>query len=289
MNSFKDYYYDSNDGLRLYARDYFREETSLTLLCMHGLTRNSADFEPLSELLASRYRILAVDVRGRGRSARDGNPANYHPGTYVQDMFRLIDILDLKNLTLVGTSMGGLMAVIMNALRPGRFTGVILNDIGPVVNRESLDRIRDYVGKTAPVNNWAEAVETTRRINEVAFPHYNGRDWEKFTRRLYGENEQGVPELLYDPAIAHLLAASDANAVPADLWNVFDLLRDVPTLVIRGALSDVLSTDTAGQMQGRLAGLQVVEVPGIGHAPVLDEPPAIKAIQEFLRSLETAI
>lgn len=286
MNDYRDYYYDSPDGLRLYARDYFRDDTPLTLLCMHGLTRNSADFEPLCELLASRYRILAVDVRGRGRSDRDSNPANYHPGTYVQDMFRMIDALGLENLALVGTSMGGIMAMVMNVLRPGKFAGVILNDVGPVVSREALDRIRGYVGKTAPAADWAEAVADTRRNHQVAFPHYTDEDWDRFARRLYGENEQGIPELLYDPAIAQLLAASDGNAVPPDLWQGFDLLRNVPTLLIRGALSDVLSVETLREMEQRNPDLQVVEVPDVGHAPILDEPSAYKAIRRFLADLE---
>ena len=288
MNDYKDYYYDSTDGLRLYARDYFREETPLTLLCMHGLTRNSADFEPLCELLAPRYRILAVDMRGRGRSEWDSNPANYHPGIYVQDMFSLVDALGLENLALAGTSMGGIMAMIMNALRPGKFAGVILNDVGPVVSREALDRLRGYVGKTAPAADWAEAAAATRRNYQVAYPHYTDEDWYRFARRLYGENEQGIPELLYDPAIAQLLAARDDNAVPPDLWQGFDLLRNVPTLLIRGALSDVLSVDTLREMEQRNPDLQVVEIPDVGHAPILDEPLAFNAISGFLAGLEQA-
>ena len=288
MQDYEDIWYHSEDGLRLYARDYVCKGAPLTLLCMHGLTRNSADFEPLCEYLAPDYRMIVVDQRGRGKSERDIEPANYHPATYVQDMFRLIDTLQLTNLVLVGTSLGGLMAMIMNALRPGAFKAVVINDIGPVVEPEGLERIKKYVGKIPPAKSWDEAVANIRRLNEQAFPHFQLADWQQFTRRLYAENDQGIPELLYDPAIFLPLAADEGNAVPPDLWPAFEQLRDVPTLLIRGALSDILSAETSAEMLRRKPDLQFVEIADVGHAPILDEPAVVQAISCFLEDVKTS-
>lgn len=286
MTSYRDVWYQSGDGLRLHARDYTRADGAATLLCLHGLTRNAADFEGLCAHLHRQYPMVVAEQRGRGQSAWDPNPGNYNPATYVQDMFLLMAELGLERPVLVGTSMGGLMAMVMNALRPGAFAGVILNDIGPEVNPAGLDRIKGYVGKGAPVATWQEAVAQVRAINQDAFPHYGEDHWQRFARRLYAEDEAGVPRLLYDPAIAQPMAESDASAVPADLWPVFAQLDRVPLLLIRGELSDILSTDTVAEMRRRKPDLRYLEVPGVGHAPMLDEPEAVAAIRAFLATLE---
>jgi len=278
-------HYQSADGLALYARDYPSERTDLTLLCMPGLTRNAADFEDFCAALQPHYRCIAVDQRGRGRSQYDSNPANYQPATYVQDMFTLIDELGLENVVLVGTSLGGLMAMMMNAMRPGQFAGVVLNDIGPEVNQAGLDRIKNYVGKAAPVNSWEEAIAQTKATNGLAFPKVDDTGWAKFARRIYGENAQGIPELLYDPAISTPMEEADNNAVPPDLWPVFDALAGVPSIVIRGELSDILHPDSLAEMRRRKPDIEVIEIPDVGHAPMLDEPGVVTAISAFLSSL----
>jgi pimeloyl-ACP methyl ester carboxylesterase len=286
MNHYSDIWYKSSENLRLYARDYGNDSAELTLLCMHGLTRNSADFEELCDALLHNYRLVVPDQRGRGYSDYDPNPTNYHPGTYAQDMFILIDQLKLNNLVLIGTSLGGLMAMGMNAMRPGIFRGVILNDIGPVVESAGLERIKSYVGKTEPARTWQEAVATAKLINGAAFPDYTDADWGRFAARVYELATDGSPHLRYDPAIAQPMAADDTNAVPADLWPLFEALAKVPTLVVRGALSDILGAATVTEINRRKPDLQTVEVPRVGHAPTLSEPEAFSALDSFLSHLK---
>ncbi len=241
--AYEDFYYESEDGLRLYARHYLHEAPRATILCMHGLTRNSADFEDIANHLASDYRLIVAEQRGRGLSQWDPNPENYSPGVYVKDMLRLLDLLGVETVILMGTSMGGLMSVIMKAMQPERIQAAIINDIGPVVDPEGLERIKGYVGKTEPARSWDEAVSLNKAINGHAFPTLAEQDWQAFTRALYRENEDGVPVLAYDPAISKPMLEAQESAVPPDLWPMFDLLVDTPVLVIRGELSDILSTD----------------------------------------------
>ncbi len=238
-SDYKDIWYESADGLQLYARDYpcnGSRDNPPTLLCMHGLTRNSADFEDLAPALQGLARVISVDQRGRGRSAWDSHAANYTPATYVNDMFTLIDKLALNDLILVGTSMGGLMSILMVTMRQELFRGVVLNDIGPVVNQEGLDRIKSYVGKGKPVDTWDDAIDQTRAINKIAFPNYQHADWARWVHRMYEENDSGGLTIRYDPAIAEPMSESDSNAAPPDLWPLFENLKSLPLLVIRGEL-----------------------------------------------------
>lgn len=283
--AFDDVLYQSSDGLRLYARDYRNDQAKHTLLCMHGLSRNSADFAALCEHMADDYRIVAVDQRGRGRSDYDSSPDNYQLGVYVQDMFTLIEHLELQQPVLIGTSMGGLIAMLMQATQPGRFAGLILNDIGPVVNPAGLQRIKGYVGKIGPVNSWEEAARQVEMINKAAFPNFQRQDWEDFARNMYGEDDKGVPVLLYDPAIAKPMDEDNTDAVAPELWPVFDAALSTPLLLVRGELSDILAPDCVREMQARHADMHYVEVADVGHAPVLDEPQAVQAIKEFLSAL----
>lgn len=285
MSDYEDIWYESADGLRLYARDYANANAKTTLLCMHGLTRNSADFAGLCEWLHPRYRLIAVDQRGRGRSACDPNPANYNPGVYVQDMFALLDTLELDRVVTVGTSLGGLMTMIMAAKQAQRIQAAIINDIGPVVEPAGLERIKGYVGKGGEINNWQDAIAEARAVNGVAFPGWQDADWLKFARNLYREKADGTLELAYDPAIAQPMLQDQDSAVPPALWPAFDALAAIPTLVVRGAISDILSAEYVQEMQARKPDLRSVEVPGRGHAPTLDEPAARAAIEELLNSI----
>ena len=285
MTAFNDIWYTSDDGLKLYARDYPNPDATLTVLCMHGLTRNSADFEDLAPALNARCRVISVDQRGRGLSAWDPAVANYHPGRYVQDMLTLITELNLNRLVLVGTSMGGLMAMMMSAMVPDRISAVVLNDIGPVVAEEGLNRIKSYVGKGGPVTSWDDAIEATRRVNEVAFPHYTDEDWERWVHRTYRESADGQLSLLYDPAIAEPMNEDDASAVPPDLWPLFDAMITRPLMIIRGERSDILAPDCLGEMQRRHPQADVLEVAGVGHAPMLDEPGVVEALRGFIERL----
>jgi len=286
MADYRDHWYDSADGLRLYARDYPGPGgNALPVLCMHGLSRNAADFAGLADHLVSGRRVIVAEQRGRGRSAWDPVPANYTPLTYVQDMFRLLDELGLERVLLIGTSMGGLMSFLMMAQAPARFAGAVINDIGPEIDPVGLARIQRYVGRNPPVRSWDEAVAKTREINGAAFPDYSDEEWLAFTRNLYVERE-GVPVLAYDPAIAEGMAdPEETGAVPAALWPVFDAAAAVPMLVIRGELSDILAADCVARMGERDPDLTAVEVPRVGHAPMLTEPEALAAIDAFLAGL----
>lgn len=280
-SSYQDVFFPSADGrLQLYARDY--RGAGPCLLMMHGLTRNAADFGGLASRLAGRFRVVVPDQRGRGRSQYDPQPANYVPLTYCTDTLGLIARLGLDRPVLLGTSMGGLMAMVMGSMAPQHYRGVVLNDVGPVVEPAGLARIASYVGTASDVVDWAGAVEYTRLTNGSAFPHFRDADWLRFARQLFAEDAGGTPRLAYDPAIATGLAGSDPSAVPVDLWPMWDALAPLPILAIRGERSDILGADTLAEMGRRHPGMQVAVVPGVGHAPMLDEPEAVAAIERFL-------
>ncbi|MEM7542525.1 MAG: alpha/beta hydrolase [Pseudomonadota bacterium] len=282
--SYQDIYYQSDDGLKLYARDYPHDAPKATVLCMHGMSRNSADFHDLAQALQNDFRVVSVDQRGRGLSDYDSDPYRYNALTYSNDMLTLLDHLGLKQVIAIGTSMGGIISLVMGAKAPERLQAVILNDIGPVIERAGLDRIKGYVGKISGVESWADAAAQVRSVNEGALPHYDDDDWRRFAERVFRENENGVPVQAYDPAIA--AAFQGGNAAP-DLWPAFDAIASLPVLVVRGETSDILSMDCVDEMQRRKAGLISVTVPGVGHAPMLDEPEARSAVLEFLQALAT--
>jgi pimeloyl-ACP methyl ester carboxylesterase len=288
MADYRHVYYHSEDGLRLYARDYPCRDTSVvspeTILCMHGLTRNSADFAGLAAHLSERYRVIVVDNRGRGRSEYDDNMANYTPTTYVRDMFTLLDQLGIDRVILCGTSMGGLMSFIMTALQPQRVRGLIINDICPEIDPRGLERIKRYVGESAPVSTWDEAIAQARAINEIAFPDFTDAEWEEFARGLYRE-DHGVPVLAYDLAISQPINDAASGAVPPDLWPLFEAITATPMLVIRGEISDILAPASVITMREKKPDLEFVEVPNRGHAPTLNEPVARCAIDSFLSAL----
>jgi pimeloyl-ACP methyl ester carboxylesterase len=283
---FEDIWYRSGDGLQLYARDYpcAAATPGPTLLCMHGLTRNSADFHGLSAQLCQRHRVIAVDQRGRGRSQHDSDPSRYTPATYVQDMFALLDYLQLQRVVLIGTSMGGLMSFIMAAMQPERIQAMVINDIGPEIDPAGLRRLQGYVGKSAPVANWDEALAQAKQINGIAFPDFSEAQWWEFTRGLYVEQD-GVPVLAYDPAIAQPMADAGSGAVPPDLWPVFQASSQIPMLLLRGASSDILAPPCVAKMREQHPGLAFTEIPNRGHAPTLTEAEALAAIDAFLRAL----
>lgn len=281
MPAFEELRFPSADKrLQLYTRLYPGHGTAI--LMMHGLTRNSADYEGLANHLAGRFKLVVPDQRGRGLSEYDPDPTNYLPANYSADMLGLIDQLGLERPILIGTSMGGLMAMIMATMRAGEFRGLVLNDVGPVVEKTGLDRIASYVGAVQCIGSWEDAAEYCRRTNGYAFPGYGDAQWIAVARRLFRSNADGLPELAYDAAIATGLASSNSGAAPPDLWPIWQGLANVPVLAVRGALSDILSPDTLSRMARHHPGMQSVTVAGVGHAPMLDEPDALFAIDQFL-------
>jgi pimeloyl-ACP methyl ester carboxylesterase len=275
----------SADGLRLHARDYAAAsgEAKLPVVLVHGLTRNSRDFEDLAPVIASwGRRVVVPDVRGRGRSDRDPNPANYHPGLYAADIAGLLDRLGVARAQFLGTSMGGLITMALSTFRGELIAGAVLNDVGPVIAPEGLGRISAYVGQPAEAADWDAAAAYVKANNARALPHYDDAAWARMARRLFREGANGRPELDYDLRIADAIRAT-AGAPAPDLWPYFDALATGrPLLVVRGANSDLLDAQTAAAMQARAPHTVLAEVPGVGHAPMLDEPVALAAIRAHL-------
>jgi pimeloyl-ACP methyl ester carboxylesterase len=287
--NYADRRWTSADGLSLYARDYAAAAgaAKLPVIAIHGLTRNSADFETIAPLIAqSGRRVLAVDVRGRGRSDNAPDPMTYVPATYAQDILALMQQAGIERAVFLGTSMGGLITMAIAAIRSKVIAGAILNDIGPEVAKEGLARIAAYSGQPVDTPTWAEAAAYVRLHNAVAFPHYTDTDWNAFARRVFREGPEGSPVLNYDPDIAVPIKAAGAKALVPNLWPMFTrLTKGRQVLLVRGETSDLLSARIMARMQKRAPRMDVVEVPGVGHAPMLDEAAAKAAIFPFLSEL----
>lgn len=278
----------SRDGLSLFARDYAGAsgEAQLPVICLHGLTRNSKDFEEVAPIIAGwGRRVIVPDVRGRGQSGRDPNPHNYQPRIYARDVVEMMAALDVPRAVFVGTSMGGLITMTMMAVKPKAVVAAILNDVGPAVAPEGIERILSYAGKPMNVRNWKDAAEYVRRTNAVALPHLSEEDWDRFAQRTFREGPNG-PILDYDPAIAIPLGKPPSRLA---MWIAGLLFRKLsrkrPVLLIRGQLSDIISADIAERMQRMAPRLQRVDIPRVGHAPMLTEPDAVDAIDKFLRTV----
>lgn len=278
----------SHDGLSLFARDYpaANGEARLPVICLHGLTRNSKDFEDIAPVIAGwGRRVIVPDVRGRGQSDRDPKPANYKPPIYARDVVEMMAELDIPCADFLGTSMGGLITMTLMAVRPKAIAAAILNDVGPEIAPEGIARILGYAGKKVEIRNWDDAADYVRRTNSVALPGFGDKDWMKFAERTF-RDDSGVPELDYDPMISVPLGKPPSRI---SMWLVGLMFRRLarkrPTLLIRGQLSDVISPEIAHRMQRIAPRMQRVDVPGVGHAPLLTEPEAVDAIGSFLRSV----
>jgi pimeloyl-ACP methyl ester carboxylesterase len=274
------HYFQSTDGLRLYYRDFGSGKDGTPVICLPGLTRNSRDFEDLAGHLSAQRRVLTIDFRGRGFSDHDPNWRNYHPGTYVADVWTLLDTLAIDKVIVVGTSLGGLCAMGMAAMNPARLAGVVMNDIGPEVNPAGLARIQDYTGRVGPVSNWDEAVEQTKSIYGEWLPGLQDEDWRRMARKAYRDDADGVPRLDIDNNIGR--AIREVGPQTGDPWVLFTALADVPTMLLWGELSDILTRDIIDKMVAAKPDLDVVLVPNRGHAPLLDEPESVAAIDRFL-------
>jgi pimeloyl-ACP methyl ester carboxylesterase len=279
----RDESFRSSDGLTLAFRDYAGppSSTRTPVVCLPGLTRNARDFEALACELSATRRVLSPDLRGRGRSAYDLNPANYHPGTYARDVLELLAHVGVSRVVAIGTSLGGLLTMLLGAARPGLLAGAVLNDVGPVIDPAGLARIRSYVGKGGALRTWDDAAAACRAAQGAAFPDFGDADWLAFAQRTCRE-ENGALRFDYDPRIAEPFAGSAAVPDAADPWQLWAPLTAVPTLVVRGALSDILSAETVAEMRRRKPDLRVAIVPNRGHAPLLDEPESLSAIRALL-------
>jgi pimeloyl-ACP methyl ester carboxylesterase len=287
MTGFAERRWTSPDGLALYARDYAGAEgdACLPVICLHGLTRNSKDFEGIAPRIAALgRRVVVPDVRGRGQSAWDSRPARYNPRTYARDVLGLIDELGIPSAVFIGTSMGGLITMTVAAMRSKAVAAVILNDVGPAIAPEGVERILSYAGKGGPIDSWDDAAAYLRTTTGIAFPGFGDEDWRRLAKRTFRDRD-GRPEFDYDPAIAAPLR-KPGKAVELLAWLLFRrLARRRPTMLIRGGLSDILSVGIAERMRKAAPAMREVVVPGVGHAPTLDEPEAVDAIAQFLRTV----
>jgi pimeloyl-ACP methyl ester carboxylesterase len=286
MSAYADLKWQGKGGLELYARDYASvgAEARCPVICIHGLTRNSADFEEVAPWIAAQgRRVIVVDVRGRGRSARDPDPKRYAPPVYAGDVLALMDKERIPRAVFIGTSMGGIITMVIAFKRLKAIAGAVLNDVGPMINIEGLNRIRNYVGKGKPVETWNDAAEFIKGINGVAFPDNTDADWMKFARRTFREEAGGKIVLDYDPQIA--ASVRNAKVKPASFMAKLlykRLARNRPTLLIRGANSDIVGPEEARYMREAAPDLRYAEVPRVGHAPMLTEPASREALASFL-------
>lgn len=279
------------DELTIYVRDYppLEPQTGAPVICLHGLTRNSRDFEIIAPRIAALgRRVIVPDMRGRGRSANDPDPAHYVPAVYAQDVLKLMNDLGVAKAVFIGTSMGGLITLVIAATTEGRIAASILNDVGPQVNTSGLSRIANYVGNVQPVATLEEAAEAIRSTNGAAFPDRLDDDafWLGFARRTFRARDDGQFELDYDPHIALAFADFDPDAPAPDLMPYFHMLAKTPVLSVRGELSDILTPDGVDRMREAGERIEAVTIQGRGHAPMLDEPDAWDAILDFLARVE---
>jgi pimeloyl-ACP methyl ester carboxylesterase len=271
------------DGLRLHYRDYLGDTGKPPLLCLPGLTRNVRDFEAFAEFYSPLHRVIAFEFRGRGESDYDPIPARYVPLTYAGDVLQLLDELTIPAAIFVGTSLGGLVTMTVAAICAERIAAAILNDVGPELSQEGLERIRSYVGKDPHFRNWEEAARAVANHNKHIPASFTHADWVRMAHRLCRERDDEIV-FDYDPAIA--LPFNTAGPTPQfDMWPLFAALAQKPLLVVRGERSDLLTAATADNMRGFAPNANFVLVPGVGHAPELDEPDAVAAIDEFLSSV----
>ena len=269
--------FETSDGLSLYYED---TGAGQPVLCLAGLTRNVRDFDFLAPHLAG-YRMLALDSRGRGESDHDPNYANYNVIRETEDVVELLDNLNIDSVTIVGTSRGGLLAMMLAMGHAQRLTGVVLNDVGPVVSQDGIARIMEYVGRTPDANSLEEHAILMEAIMAQQFPGVPLSRWRKASAAQYEESGETL-SLRYDPNLRQALLEQLDAAPPGDLWPLFDALQNITVGVIRGSNSDILTADTLAQMQTRNPNLITETIPDRGHVPFLDEPGSLKVIHAVL-------
>jgi pimeloyl-ACP methyl ester carboxylesterase len=289
VQSWHDIYFSARDGLRLYARHYPAPgSTRRPVLCLAGLSRNGRDFHRLANVLASASEdgrdVYTLDSRGRGLSERDRDWKKYSLAVELNDALDFMTMRDLHGAAVIGTSRGGLIAMLMAVLRPSAIAAAVLNDIGPVIEREGLARIVAYIGRIPVPTDWEEATRVVYEMNKRQFPAVPREDWAEQARAWFND-DNGLPALGYDPNIAKAFSLMD-GPLP-ELWAQFGALAAVPVLAIRGENSDILSARTLEEMRTRHPRLDTFVVRGQGHAPLLKDGPTLCALQAFLRRCDS--
>lgn len=283
-----DGYWWSNDGLRLHYRDYPGDDPKKpAIICIPGLTRNARDWEGVAERLAGEWRVICVDLRGRGESAYAKDPMTYVPLTYLQDLEGLVRELALDRFVLFGTSLGGLLSILLTAAEKSRVAGVLINDVGPAVDDSGVSRIRSYVGRQTAWPTWVHAARELQEVHGACYPEWGLEDWLVFAKRVARLNNSGRIVFDYDMRIAEPFKLPVTGGL--DLWGAFAAMKDAPLLVVRGETSDILAPATLERMQAEHPDMETVVVPGIGHAPTLDEPVVQHGIDRLLARVEASL
>jgi pimeloyl-ACP methyl ester carboxylesterase len=277
-------HWHSPDGLTLHFRRYEGRCERSPVICLHGLTRNARDFEQLAPHIASTTGrlVLVPEMRGRGRSAYAADPATYAIPTYVADTLALLEQEQIKRFVAIGTSMGGLIIMAMALLHPDRIAGAVLNDVGPVVEPEGLQAIKQYVGQGGSFPTWVHAARSLAEVHADTYPHYDLADWLAMAKRTMVLVSNGRVAFDYDMRIAEPILAAQGDGDHPDLWPMLKALAGRPTVLVRGERSRILSAATFAQMAQSLPGARTVTVPATGHAPTLDEPEVKAAIDAML-------
>ena len=288
MTACLEFYVKSGDGLSLFVRDYAPEGRvrAMPVICLHGLTRNSADFEAVAPRIAALgRRVIVPDMRGRGRSDWDPQPERYRPDVYAQDVNGILEAVQAPQAIFVGTSLGGIVTMIMAAVARARIHAAVLNDVGPVLDPKGIARIAGSVGKTMQFDSWDGIVAAIKASLAAAFPDADEAFWRTFAHRVARELPDGRIAFAYDPAIANAFAQPPPNPPPS-MVPMFEALAAAPVLSIHGELSDLLSPDGVAAMRAVKPDLKCVDVPRTGHAPTLEEPAVWHALVDFLNSLD---
>ena len=281
MAAWSEGYWSSSDGLRLHFRDYAGDPSRPPIVCIPGLTRNARDFEGVADRLGGEWRVICVDLRGRGESAYAKDPMTYVPLTYLQDMEALIRELGLTRFILFGTSLGGLITMLLAKGDSKRLAAAMINDIGPVIVERGLDRIRGYVGRSQSWPTWLHAARHFSEMLADVYPRWSLEQWLIFAKRICKLTPSGRVTLDYDMRIAEPFKVP-GGATGFDLWRAFEGLKGVPSLVVRGEISDLLDEEIVANMLASNPAMETVTVPGVGHAPTLDEPEVVEAIERLL-------
>ena len=286
MADWSDGYWTSSDGLRLHYRDYAGSAARPPILCIAGLTRNARDFEGVAERLKGEWRLICVELRGRGQSDYAKDPMTYAPPTYWQDVEALIAELGLERFVPFGTSLGGLITMLLALADSKRIAGALLNDIGPVLEMQGLEHIRSYVGRSHSWPTWLHAARFLCDAQRDRYPGWDMDRWLVYAKRLCRLTAEGRIVFDYDMRIAEPFRQPGGDT-GFDLWTAFAALKDIPSLVVRGGISDLLSGETVERMVAENPAMEAATVPNVGHAPTLEEPEAVAAIDRLLARIRT--